>query len=185
MTQETNPLGGKNPNSLYVPITETEQEVLERLVSSDSLEVHVLEWGVANKPEITFGDLRVSIKFRINFDKPDFFVPLRYFDLELRTRSGQLVFGPRRYPTASVDDVLLVRSGMFLDYVWDIAIQEMSPDFVKSVKPGAGGLTTRRGNLKLTDKEQALFDLSEQGAQRVRQHNAKEAQEVTDKDKNQ
>lgn len=185
MSQKTNPLGGKNPNSLYAPITETEQEVLQRLVESDALEVHVLEWGVANKPEITFGDLRVSIKFTINFDKPEFFMPVAYLDLELRTRAGQLVFGPRRYPTVTAGETLMVKAGMFLDYSWDIAIQEMDPDFVKSIKPGASGLTTRRGNMNLSFEEQRLLGIADEGAKRVRDLNEQEALEATKKSEGQ
>lgn len=145
--RDKNAFGGGNPNSLYVPMSETEQEVLDRLVESDDLIVVVHGWGVVYRPGVTFGDLRLTLTFRLDFDKPDPpGVPVYYFDLELKTRSGLSLFGPDRLPTIYDHKPITVAAGMYYDLAWDIAIRQMNPDVVKAIKPGAIGLTTAEGN---------------------------------------
>jgi len=179
--QGKNPFGGGNPGALYVPMSETEQEVLERLIASDDLEVHVVGWGIANKPAITFGDLRIQIKFRINFERPDFLIAVHYLDLELKTRAGTHIFGPRRYPVAPGGEGIMVKAGMYLDYAWDIAIKEMNPDFVKMVKPSETGLTSRRGNMKLDPEHQRLLQVVDQGSENVQRLTEADALAATKK----
>lgn len=43
---DRNALGGKNKNSLYVPMSETEQEFVNRLIESGDLQVKVHGWGL-------------------------------------------------------------------------------------------------------------------------------------------
>lgn len=156
---DTNEFGGKNANSLYVPMTETEQEVIERLVTSEELEVRIPGWGVLKNPKVKFGDLRVAIYIRLNLDKLPTPREVSFLNLELWTHSGLLLFSDRQ-PTLVEGRPILVTPGMEFSFVWDIAIAHMDPGLVKMLLPGATGLTSRRqdkdtgemtteGNMKL------------------------------------
>lgn len=141
---DTNRFGGKNPNGLYVPLSEDEQEVISRLVDANDMEVVVHGWGMVCKPKVGFGDLRVSIVFRVAFEGPEIPVPVRFLDLELRTVTG-ISLMRKQYPTIRPDGTPVeVGQGVYLDMAWDIAIDHMSPALVKALKPGALGMTTRR-----------------------------------------
>jgi len=165
---DKNIFGGGNPGSVYVPLTDTEREVLARLIDTDDLEVHVVGWGVVHKPRIDPpGDARIKIQFRLNFDRPEAPIPVPFFDLELRTRSGMLLF-KHRYPTAYNNQPLQVAAGVFVDLIWDIAIQNLDPNLVRMVKPRATGLTSRlqdkdtgqmtlEGNMKLDLTQKRLL----------------------------
>ena len=146
--------GAKNPFGLYVPMTEDEQEVISRLVTSDDIELVVHGWGIVHQPRITFGDARVQVRFNILFSKPETIQPLHYLDLELRTRAGMPLF-KQRYPTlVAGTEPLMVGAGIFVEFAWDIAIHSMDPAVVRMVKPGATGLTSRR--LDTTTGERTL-----------------------------
>lgn len=176
--KDKNVFGGANPNGLYVPMSETEQEVLARLVASDDLEVVVQEWGVVAKPRVTFGDLRVCVQFRMDFDRPAAPMTVQFFDLELRTRSGITLFKERQ-PTLVNGKPIQVAAGVFLDLVWDIALSHMDPKLVKALKPGAVGLTSRRldketgeatfaGNMRLSNEQKTLLRRLEQGQKQIK-----------------
>ena len=172
MTQETNPFGGKNPNSLYVPMSETEQEVLDRLVTADDIEVHIIGWGVLHTPKIRFGDKRVSIRFQLSFNAPAIPTPVYYFDLELRTRAGLVLFAERH--SAMYDQKpISVSAGMHLDMIWDIAIHKMSEDVVKMIKPGAVGLTSRVDNMHLKPETQAILKILHDGEASIKASDAR------------
>jgi hypothetical protein len=164
---DTNLFGGGNPHGQYVPISETEMEVLDRLLAADDLEVLIHGWGILHQPRITFGDLRLQIAFRMDFNKPAAPMPVYYFDLELRTRAG-LTLLRERQPTLYDGKPVQVCAGMYLDMIWDIALHHIDPKVVKQLKPGALGLTSRRldretheptfaGNMKLTPKQKAAL----------------------------
>lgn len=180
MTEGKNIFGGGNPRSLYTPMSETEQEVLERLIQANDLEVNVVGWGVVTQPRITFGDLRISLVFRLDFNAPEVYVPVHYFDLELRTRNGFVIFSERQ-PTLIGGLPIQIKNGSFIDLAWDIAIQKMNPEFVRMVKPGATGLTSRDGNMKLDETAQQLLKAVRQGEARVRDENLRQAEEATRK----
>jgi len=170
-----NPFGGGNPNSIYTPMSEDEQEVLQRLIAADDLEVHVVGWGKVGKlVGIKFGDLRVSIPLRITFQAPSVWTPIFYFDLELRTRTGLLLFRSRESALYNNEPVL-IRAGMYLDMVWDIAIQKMAPELVKLIKPGAIGLTTREGNRTLQGDDAKLLKVLREGEAQVRAKSQQDA----------
>ena len=117
MSNDRNAFGGGNRNSLYVPMSDVEQEVISRLVETQDLRVHVIGWGVVNSPRVIFGDLRVAVHFRLDFDRPEppgMQVP--FFDLELRTGSGILLFKDRK-STAYAGQPVTVAAGVFLDMV--------------------------------------------------------------------
>lgn len=179
MSQGKNPFGGGNKNSLYVPMSDIEQEVISRLIETGDLRVHIVGWGVVNNPRVTFGDLRVSISFRMDFDRPPPpGVAVPFFDLELRTGSGLLLFKDRK-STEYAGQPITVAAGVFLDMVWDIAIQNLDPKLVKMLKPGATGLTSRlqdrdtkditfQGNMRLDPRRQRLLRVLRQGEALVR-----------------
>lgn len=150
-----NIFGGENKNSLYTPMTEDEREVLQRLVDSDDLEIIIKEWGIVNKfTQVRFGDMRLQIIFKVVFSSPSVFIPVNHFDLQLKTRSGILLYEE----TQPINPVIMVGDGVRIDLCWDIAIKQMDPKLVKAIKPGAIGLTTREGNRHLDIGSQEILD---------------------------
>ncbi len=173
-----NAFGGKNPLGLYVPMTETEQEVLQRLADSDDLEMVVGGWGTIQNPKMTIGDHRIRIDFRVTFRGLLVAQPVYHLDLDLKLGNGMSVYKDRK-PTLIDGKPLPVVEGMFIDLQWDIAIKHMDPEFVRLIKPGATGLTSRRqdrdtkemtdqGNMKLDPGRQQLLKKVEAGQAKVR-----------------
>ena len=109
----TNIFGGKNARSLYVPMSELEQEAVLRLVESKDLRVNLVGWGHVDNPRVTFGDARVQVKFQVHFDRPETPVPVHFFDLELVTKTGRLIFRARQ-STEYAGNPIQVASGVFL-----------------------------------------------------------------------
>jgi len=180
-----NPFGGGNASSLYVPLTEIEQEVIARLVEAEDLEVHILDWGIVKQPRITFGDARMSILWQMNFNRPPTPIDVYYFDLELRTRTG-LLLSKSRQVTVYDDKPISVAAGMVTTMVWDIMIHHIDPKVVKALLPHALGLTSRlqdkdtgdvthTGNMTLTADQRRLLDVVRQGEAKVRAFSADEA----------
>lgn len=174
-----NVFGGGNSNSLYTPMSETEQEVVARLVDAGALRVYIVGWGFVSKPRVTFGDLRVAIAFRLDFDKPEAPMPVSHFDLELRLEDGRLLYKERQSATYN-GQPLQIAAGVYLDMIWDIAIRYMDPELVKSIKPGATGMTSRMldrdtglatlvGNMTLTPENQNLLVKLRRGEASVRE----------------
>ena len=179
---DKNPFGGV-AGSLYTPMSEDEQEVLSRLVEACDLDVHIVDWGWVRGVKASFGDLRLAVPITITFNRPQIPILVHYFDLELRTGAGQLLFRERQ--SAVYDNKpLAVGSGTTLTMVWDIAIKSMDPKLVKQIKPGARGLTSRwvdkdtglmtqLGNTKMPAKEKALLRKLRQGEAANRQDTLK------------
>ena len=142
MSVDSNPFGGTGAGSTYTPMTDVEREAVSRLVETGRLRVHVVGWGVVNSPRVIIGDLRIGIQFRLDFNAPAAPQPNHYFDLELRTDSGLLLYKERQ-PTIFNNQPVQICAGMFLDLVWDIAIRHMDPKIVKALVPGATGFTSR------------------------------------------
>ena len=187
---ETNIFGGKNPYGLYVPMSETEQEVLQRLVETQDLMVIIHGWGVLENPKVTFGDLRVSIPMTINFDSPAHPVDIWFLDLELKSRKTGMTLVKQRQSTVYDGQPVQVMAGVELDMVWDIAIHHMSPEFVKAIKPGATGLTSRRldretgdatltGNMKMGDTKAGVLQWAEKSAAKLREDDVRQAVRAT------
>jgi hypothetical protein len=182
MSQDQNPFGGKNPHGVYVPMTETEQELLSRLVERDDLVVVVKDWGIVFQPGVKFGDHRVSVMFRLSFDRPSPPIPVYYFDLELKTRAGVLLYAARQSLVYD-NQPMLIGAGLDLDLAWDIAIHHMDPKVVKALMPSAIGLTSRRidkdtgeataqGNMQLDSSQKKLLNLVTKGEERIRKMDA-------------
>jgi len=186
---DRNIFGGGNRKSLYTPMSEDEQEVLSRLVEADDLEVHVKQWGVVNKfndengapCKPRFGDKVLELKFWVKFSKPDVLIPVHYFDLELRTRAGRLLFAERQPIKGPDGGPLMCGAGVTVPLGWYIGIHKMDPQLVRDIKPGARGLTTREGNRKLTESVQAILAKVRKAEQGVRDARDKEAEEAAKK----
>jgi hypothetical protein len=187
-----NTFGGRF-GSAYTPMSEDEQEVISRLKESADLMVVVKGWREVKQPVVTFGDLRVSISFRLHFDRPEVPVPLHFLDLELRTGSGMLLFKERQ-GTVYNGNPIQVADGVYLDMVWDIAIMSMDPKMVKLIKPGAIGLTSRWqdkdtgdvtvfGNSDLDHKARAELMRIRKGEQLSRRIGAERVREAEEKSK--
>ncbi len=142
MAMDGNPFGGTGAGSTYTPMTDVEREAVSRLVEAGSLRVHVVGWGVVNNPRVIIGDLRIGLQFRMDFTAPEVPQPNHYFDLELRTDTGLLLYKERQ-PTIFNNQPVQICAGMFLDLVWDIAVRHMDPKLVKALVPGATGFTSR------------------------------------------
>ena len=190
---EKNPFGGI-ARSMYTPMSEDEQEVLDRLVASRDLDVFVKGWGhIRGVQAGKTGDLRIAIPLTLDFDRPEVPVPVHYFDLELRTGSGILLFAERQ-STIYNHAPIMVGAGTSLQMVWDIAIKHMDPKLVKALKPGALGLTSRwidrdtgditmLGNTRMSAKDKALLRKLRQGEAESRADTAQQAAKATVKSK--
>ena len=184
MAKDKNRFGGI-AKSNYTPLSEIEQEAISRLVDARSLRIIIKGWGVVERPRVVFGDLRLGIAFRMNFSKPEFPTPVHFFDLELRTHSGILLFAERQ--SAMYDGKpVTVCQGMFLDMVWDIDVMAIDPKIVKALVPGALGLTSRFqdrdtgelslfGNNRMRSEDRAELIKLRQGEAAVRADNASKA----------
>lgn len=182
MSRDQNPFGGKNPHGVYVPMTDHEQEAIARLVERDDLVVIVKNWGIVYQPGVSFGDHRVTVQFRLTFDRPETPIPVYAFDLELRTRTDLLLFAAKQSVVYD-NQPMLVGAGFYCDLAWDIAIHHMDPKLVKMLLPSATGLTSRRtdkdtgeataqGNMQLTSKQKKLLQLVTKGEEKVRRLDA-------------
>jgi hypothetical protein len=193
MSQDTNAFGGGNRHFLYVPMSEHEQEALARMVETGALCVHVVDWGVVHKPRVQFGDARLTLTFRLDFDRPEVPMDVYYFDLELRTESGLLLFADRK-STEYGGKPLAVASGLFLEMEWAIQIRAMDPKVVKAFLPGATGLTSRLqdrdtkdmtldGNMALTGDQRKKIIMVREGEEAVKQDDRQQADKATKRQK--
>lgn len=190
MSQDQNPFGGKNPHGLYVPMSEDEQEVLQRLIETKDLILVIHGWAILENPNILAGDLRIGIKFRLDFNRPTFPVPLHFLDLELKRANGQSIFRQK----LPINPPVEIMAGVFLDFQWDIAIDHMDPAFVKSIKPGAHGLTSRRidkdtgersetGTMHLDTEKKRLLRIVDGEAEKAREDEAEKLAKAEEKAK--
>ena len=139
---DKNQWGGGNRFFNYTPLSEVEQEAVSRMVEAQDMVIHILGWGRVDKPRILFGDLRIGLQWRMHFNRPEAPVPIHWLDLELRTRSGVLLFKERQ-STLYGGNPVNVCAGVYLDMAWDIAITALDPKLVKMIMPNAFGLTSR------------------------------------------
>jgi len=167
MSDDRNIFGGKNPNFAYTPMSEDEQEVLDRLVDARDLSIKIVNvHGQGQIDKIVKGDLNLSLYLTLLFLGPEIHIPIPYLELELRTLSGMLLYGARE-PLNVGNSPLIAGKGSQIQFVWKISIRKMDPDFVKMMKPGARGLTSRLGNMHLTEKEASVLHKIHQGEKRV------------------
>ena len=177
MSDEKNMFGGGNANSVYIPMSDVEQEALLRLKESEDLIITIIGWGYIQNPEITFGDKRLSVHIDITFNAPDIPMNVHYFDMELK--KGNLVLFKERHRTYYNHQPIKVGSGTNLNMIWDIAIARIDPKLVKVLVPHARGLTSRLtdkdtgemslfGNMKLDSIQQQVAVKLKEGEKKVR-----------------
>lgn len=182
--------GGRTKQGLYVPLSEDEQEVLDRLVQLKDVQLLIHGWGIIDQPTMVVGEHRVTVKFRITFKAPATPTPVHFFDLELRTHQTGITLFRKRMPCTYDNKPIIVQAGMYLDLAWDIALHSMDPNLVKLLKPGALGLTTRRidkdtkevsleGNMTLDGDQRKALVMMERGAAQVRAEDLAAAVKVT------
>jgi len=172
MSQDTNIFGGRNKHALYTPLSEDEQEVLERLATAGQYKIVVKDWGYIDKPKVRFGDARLEFTWKLRFAKPEPpGVALHYLDLELWTHSGIFLLG-NRLPTQINGQPMIAARGLEYDLAWDIQLKQIDPEIVKAIKPGATGLTSRLGNMRLTQAQKQQLHNLRTGEAKVRQMDA-------------
>lgn len=179
---DKNALGGGNPNSLYNPMSETEQEVIQRLIEQEDLVVEIVNWGFFEKPKIAFGDLRISIPLSLTLTAPELHIPVFYFDLILKRRNGDILF-QKRESTIQNNRPIYIGAGSQINMIWDIAIEKIKPHLVKKIKPGARGLTSRVGNMKMDEELKNLYNSMREGERKVREKAKQDAQIATVREK--
>jgi len=179
---------------MYVPLTDTELEVLERLALESAFKVVIKDWGFVENfrlskydantwdgsPIVQFGDKRISFYFTMNFSAPVIPQPNWFFDMEVWAK-GRKLFGPTRYPTTDNGQPIQIAAGMQLGLALDLALDQIDPKIVKDIKPGAVGLTSRHGNMRLNIHDQRLLQKVQENERRVRELTAKDAATVTKK----
>lgn len=153
---DKNPFGG-SAHGLYIPLSEDEREVLQRLVDAKDLRVVIVGWGIHHEPKVRFGDKRIQFVFNACFAKPEIPIAVSYLDFDIQTHAGQHIHRVTQ-PTMMNGQPLLLGAGYAYEFVVDIALDQMSSEFVKQIKPGAIGLTSRQGNMHLSQDLQALAD---------------------------
>ena len=141
---DRNAFGGLNPRSLYVPMSETEQEFLDLMIASGGMRVVIHGWGEVETPRIVRGDLQLVVPIAITFDRPETPIPVSEFDLELRYGEGEGICLFRETQSTLVGGApLMVESGFHLSMVWHIGIRAIDPALIRAFLPGARGLTSR------------------------------------------
>ena len=190
--RDKNRFGGV-ANSNYTPMSEIEQEAISRLVEAKDMVVHIKGWGRVDNPRVIYGDLRLGIQWRMDFTAPAAPTPVHWFDLELRTRSGVLLFSERQ-STLYGGKPLQVAAGLYMDMVWDIAVLAMDPKIVKMIMPGAIGFTSRFqdkdtgditlfGNTKMNAKDKDALVKLRQAEERNRQDTKNQVKKAVAKQK--
>jgi hypothetical protein len=178
MSDDKNVFGGANATSLYIPISEIEQEFISRLIESNEMLVMVHGWRIIPQPLVTFGDKNLHIAFKLPFDKPENPTKLYYLDLELKTLSGISLYR-QKMSTLYNHEPLMVGVGVELDMVWDIALKSIDPKLIKSLMPSITGLTSRlqdkdslemtlSGNMKLNKDQLEKARLLEEGERKMK-----------------
>lgn len=161
MSRDRNLFGGKNPRAQYTPMSETEQEALDRLRDRGDLVLKVKGIGEISLENVVIkiGDHRLSIgPFTITFQtEGNRITKVPFLDLELWTRSGILLFRDRQAFKGVDGNPMLVSTGLSVPMIWDIGINKIDPNVIRAILPSSTGLTTRRGNEKLSaDQQQVL-----------------------------
>ena len=172
---DKNLFGGAVSNFLYVPLSETEQEALSRILETESIEVVIHGWGTAEYPpgSLKHGDARLQVEISFTPSSP-ILVPVKELDLELRVQGGETLFRKvQEFPST-----VHLGAGRTLGMIWDISIRRIDPALVKKYT-GAVGLTSRltdkdtgeetfTGNMHLGEREMLALELVRRGEARAR-----------------
>lgn len=175
--KDTNPFGGQNALGIYVPMSDIELSLLERLIQARDLKVIVHGWGYIDGPDVTFGDSILHVPIKMDLLAPAEPIPVPYFDLELQTHGGVFLYR-ETMPCLYDGEPILLGAGSHVEMIWDIAIRRIDPQTLKALMPGAIGLTSRwtdkdtgaltdHGNMKLTGHKRALLETLRSGEKTV------------------
>lgn len=162
-----------NPNSLYVPMSEIEQEFVTRMAEARDARVVIHGWGTLEEPAITHGDLQVIIPIDITFMAPLAPIPVTHFDMELQLRDGRTLYRERQ-SVMTGGEPYMVGAGVRMQAAWHVAVRHMDPQLIKSYMPGARGLTSRvldrdtgaatlTGNMRLSAIDKRLLEVLRAG----------------------
>lgn len=190
MSDDKNMFGGGNANSVYIPMSEVEQEAIVRLIEEQSLTVDIVGWGFITNPHITLGDKRVSVHIDMTFSAPDIPMEVHYFDFVLKR--GNYVLFQERHRTYYNHKPITVGTGTSLNMIWDIAIARIDPKLVKLLVPNARGLTSRLtdkdtgelttfGNMRLDSIQKRVAVKLKEGENKVKRVNASDVSNATKK----
>lgn len=187
----TNMFGGKpkKGNAVYVPMSDVEQECLQRIAEMDGYRIKVKGYGTIEQAHTIIGDKRLSFRFKLIFDRPDTPTPLYWLDLELLA-FGENVFSERQHVVYGGQPVM-VMTGVELNLAWDIAIKHIEPRIVKNIV-GTFGLTSRlqdkdsgqftlTGNMQVDDEKRQVLQKLNEGEAKVRAHSEKDFKESVEK----
>ncbi len=158
---EKNLFGGKNVKSLYTPMSESEQEALSRIAEKGEFVVEVLGIGKAKIGKVIVGDHNLRLPLTITFIVAGGKVKaVPFLDLRLTTTTGIFLYDARLPFNNTNGQPLMVSTGLTIPMNWIIGINIIDPEIVKAVLPKHLGLTTRRGNEKLTENQKtALLEI--------------------------
>lgn len=187
----TNMFGGKpkKGNAVYVPMSDVEQECLQRIAEMDGYRIKIKGYGTIEQAHTIIGDKRLSFRFKLIFDRPDTPTPLYWLDLELLA-FGENVFSERQHVVYGGQPVM-VMAGVELNLAWDIAIKHIEPRIVKNIV-GTFGLTSRlqdkdsgqftlTGNMQVDDEKRQVLQKLNEGEAKVRAHSEKDFKESVEK----
>lgn len=137
----------------------------------------IVGWGIHNDPLVFFGDKRIQFQFKACFAEPSIPIAVSYLEFEIQTQAGQPIHRVTQ-PTMVGGQPLLLGAGHAYEFIIDVSLDQMSSEFVKQIKPGARGLTTRQGNMHLTQELQALAHRVKQGEGAIRDLDAQKLAEL-------
>lgn len=147
----------KHKNGHYVPLSEKEQDVVQRMLENEDLYVQIVDWGYHPSPKITAGDKRVQIRFPMEFNRPvGLEIPVRYFRLRLKMRNGRTV-AEKVESTVYNNQPLYITAGMRIDLVWDLALDSISEEVQNMILPKIRGKkvsTIKNGKLVKNDSQE-------------------------------
>jgi hypothetical protein len=124
----------------YEPLTNNEQEVLQRMIEGQDVYVEVESWGYHPAPQMTAGDKRLQVRFPLTFTRPTggIIAPVTQLRLHLKMRDGRTIFSDTKSVCVNYKP-LPVSAGLQIDLIWDIALDRISAEFQSLIMPGIRG----------------------------------------------
>lgn len=177
--RKRNIFGGGNAHSNYVPLSDIEQEVIQDLIAKRDLFVKADGFGLVEVNRVVCGDANLHIQFTLAPQLP-VSQTIKALTLILHTGAGMILYKDT-LPTIHSHGQGIVVGGEVTpgnvpaySMVWDIGLKMLDPKVVKTLKPAAVGLTSRRvdrdtgtatfaGNMKLTAAQKRALKLQLQG----------------------
>lgn len=165
---EQNPFGG-HPHGLYVPLTPDEQDAINRAVQL-GLIVRIDRLGVFSVEKVTIGDHRMTVEFFVRVADP---VSVTLLTHQVETSTGIVLVRDQVNCTQNGSPLLLL-PGEEVQMQLHISLIGVDPEFVRQLRPGFSGLSSRRidlhtgnltleGNMKnLSEKQKRLLQIMEE-----------------------